>query len=182
MLTPTTYSSLLLLLLVSFVCLGSWANTFKLTRGRWRFELYYLDFSIGALLLAIVAAYTLGTMGGDVFTNRMILAGRTAQVWAIAGGVIFNIGNMLLVAAISLMGMSGAFPLAIGTALVITSFFHLRPSNHLSLAVGIALMLLAIVFVSSACGLRGRSLAKTAADQKRRKPSECGAFPSKLRG
>ncbi len=169
MLTPTTYSSALLLLFISFACLGSWANTFKLTGSRWRYELYYLDFSIGALLLAVVAAYTLGTMGGDVFTNRMILAGRTAQAWAVGGGVIFNIGNMLLVAAVSLIGMSAAFPLTIGTALVITSFFHFRPANLVFLAVGIVLMLLTVTFDGSACGLRNRGLAKAVKDQKRDK-------------
>jgi glucose uptake protein len=130
--------------------------------------LYYLDFSIGALLLALVAAYTLGTMGDDVFTNRIILAGRTAQVWAVTGGAIFNLGNMLLVAAISLIGMSAAFPLAIGTALVITSFFHFRPANLLLLPVGILLMLIAVSLDGSACRLRNLRLAKPV-DSKRGK-------------
>jgi len=38
MILPTTYLAALLLLLLSMVCWGSWANTQMLT-GSWRFEL-----------------------------------------------------------------------------------------------------------------------------------------------
>ena len=43
---PTTYWAALGLLIISMLSWGSWANTQKLT-GKWRFELYYYDFSFG---------------------------------------------------------------------------------------------------------------------------------------
>ncbi len=151
MLLPTTHFSALLLLLLSFVCLGSWANTFKLTGSRWRFELFYFDFAIGAVVLAIVAAYTLGSFGELAFSDRMLVAGRTAQAWVLLAGVIFNFGNMLLLAAISLLGMSLAFPSAIGIALVIWCCFRIRPANAPLLSIAIVLMILAVVLDAFSC-------------------------------
>ena len=52
MILPTTYVSALLLLVLSFLLLGSLVNTFKLAGKQWRFELFSIDFAIGALLLA----------------------------------------------------------------------------------------------------------------------------------
>ena len=65
MILPTTYAAALLLTILSMICWGSWANTTKLT-GKWRFELFYFDYSLGVLLLAILAALTLGSMGDDL--------------------------------------------------------------------------------------------------------------------
>ena len=48
MILPTTYAAALLLLIVSMLGWGSWANTQKLS-GKWRFELFYYDYSIGML-------------------------------------------------------------------------------------------------------------------------------------
>src|SRR5262245_42676494 len=52
MILPQTYIQLLILMIVSLICLGSWGLTYKATQ-RWRFELYYLDFAIGAVLVSI---------------------------------------------------------------------------------------------------------------------------------
>ena len=61
MILPTTYIAALLLSLVSMICWGSWANTFKLTK-KWRFELFYFDYTFGVLLVALIAAWTLRTI------------------------------------------------------------------------------------------------------------------------
>jgi len=55
MILPTTYTAALLLGIVSMLCWGSWANTFKLTR-KWRFELFYFDYAFGVFLAALLAA------------------------------------------------------------------------------------------------------------------------------
>lgn len=154
MLTPTTDASALLLLLLSFVCLGSWANAFKLTGKRWSYELFYIDFAIGALVLAVIFAFTLGTSGDLPFSDRMLVAGRTAQAWLLLAGFIFNFGNVLLVASISLVGMAVAFPLTVGTALVIASCFHFRTANAWLLVCGIVLTILAVVLDARACHRR----------------------------
>ncbi|HSU60901.1 MAG TPA: hypothetical protein VLI55_16425 [Bryobacteraceae bacterium] len=183
MLIPTTYASALLLLLLSFVCLGSWANTFKLTGTRWRFELFYVDFAIGAIVLAVVAAYTLGSSGELAFSDRMLVAGRMAQAWVVLGGVIFNFGNMLLVAAISLVGMSMAFPLSAGTALVIWSCFHLQTKNAPLLSIGIVLMIFAVVLDAFACRkVRGNPKNRHPRDHGRLRPSTKGIIAGILGG
>ena len=53
MILPTTYLAALLLTFVTMVCWGSWANTTKMA-GKWRFELFYFDYSFGLLLAATV--------------------------------------------------------------------------------------------------------------------------------
>src|SRR6266851_3045665 len=52
---PQTYIATLLLTILSMLCWGSWANTFKMA-GNWRFELFYFDYSLGVLLAAISVA------------------------------------------------------------------------------------------------------------------------------
>src|SRR5712675_3335277 len=119
MILPATYNSALLLIILSMICWGSWANAFKLT-GKWRFELFYYDYSLGVLLAAIIAAYTFGSMGDELsFSDNLIVAMRRNMAWAVAGGVVFNLANMLLVAAISVAGLAVAFPIGIGLALVV---------------------------------------------------------------
>src|SRR5579875_3253920 len=115
MILPVTYVPVLILLIASLFCLGAWINTFKAAGAKWRFELFAIDFSIGGLLVVLIAAFTLGTLGSDLaFSDRMLVAGRTAQALAIIAGAVFNLGNMLLLAAVGLIGISTAFPLTIG--------------------------------------------------------------------
>ena len=77
MILPATYLSALLLLVVSMICWGSWANTFKLTGEKWRFEFFSYDFAIGLLLGAVIAAFTFGTLGSELtFSDRLMIAGK----------------------------------------------------------------------------------------------------------
>ena len=148
MILPATYNSALLLIILSMICWGSWANTFKLT-GKWRFELFYYDFSVGVLLAGIVAAYTFGSMGEDLsFSDNLIIALRRNMAYAGAAGVVFNLANMLLVAAISVAGMAVAFPIGIGLALVvgvIWSYYLNSQGNAILLASGVVLIVGAII-------------------------------------
>ena len=148
MIVPATYNSALLLIILSMICWGSWANTFKLA-GKWRFELFYYDYSLGVLLAAIVAAFTFGSMGSDLsFSDNMLIALRRNMAYAAVAGVVFNLANMLLVAAISVAGMSVAFPIGIGLALVVGVIWNyiLNPQgNVILLAIGVALVAAAII-------------------------------------
>jgi glucose uptake protein len=148
MILPTTYNSALLLIILSMICWGSWANTFKMA-GKWRFELFYYDYALGVLLAAIVAAYTFGSMGEDLsFSDNLIIALRRNMAYAAAAGVVFNMANMLLVAAISVAGMAVAFPIGIGLALVVGVVWNyiLNPQGNLTfLATGVVLVVGAII-------------------------------------
>jgi glucose uptake protein len=46
---------------VTMLCWGSWANTQKLAGRSWPFQLYYWDYSLGVLLLALVSGRKKGT-------------------------------------------------------------------------------------------------------------------------
>jgi glucose uptake protein len=121
MFIPLVYSLALLMMVLSMICWGSWANTQKLV-GKWRFELFYWDYVWGILILSLLAGFTLGrTDAGspESFLNNLNAADARHLLLALAGGVIFNVGNILLVAAIAIAGLAVAFPIAIGLALVI---------------------------------------------------------------
>jgi glucose uptake protein len=148
MLTPTTYATALILSILSMICWGSWANTFKLTK-KWRFELFYFDYAFGVLAAALIAAFTFGSMGNELsFTDNLLVTGKRQMAMGIAAGGVFNLANMLLVAAISISGLAVAFPVGIGLALVIGVIWNylLRPAGSPALLFGgAAVVILAIV-------------------------------------
>lgn len=178
MVLPTTYAAAILLLILSFICFGSWANMLKLCGPQWRFELFYFDFAIGAVLLAVLAAFTFGTFGAEMaFNDRLLIAGRSAQAYAFGAGFLFNLGNMLLLAAVSLLGISAGFLLSAAAALIVASCFDFRPDNILLLVSGMVLLLITLVLGGSACRLRAlmlRSPAKAAPKPGSRAPAKQG--------
>lgn len=149
MILPTTYLAALLLLIASMLCWGSWANTQKLA-GKWRFELFYYDYSVGVVLLALLAAFTLGQWDPKElsFTDNFLIASKRQMAWGAGAGVVFNLANMLLVASIAVSGMAVAFPIAIGLALIIGVVWNymLNPQGSAMLLFGgVALVLIAII-------------------------------------
>jgi glucose uptake protein len=179
MLLPQTYVVTLVVMIFGMLCLGSWANTLKLGRT-WRFELYYFDFAFGALLAAMLLAFTVGSSGWDGFSfiDDLMHAGKRQWFYAFVAGVIFNFANILLTAAISVAGMSVAFPIGIGSAVVIGSLLSLilrHGGNPLLLLGGCLLIMLAIVADGSAYTalriLRHEAMAKAGKAKSTRRPS-----------
>ncbi len=166
---PATYLSALLLTILSMICWGSWANTTKLT-GKWRFELYYFDYSFGVLLAAAVAAFTFGSMTEEITVmDNFLIASRLRMLAGFAGGVVFNLANILLVAAITIAGLAVAFPVGIGLALVIGVIWNyvLKPAgNPLLLFAGVALVVVAIVL--DAVAYHSHEASKAAAGARKR--------------
>lgn len=165
---PLTGYSTLLVAIAGLVLLGSWINTLKLA-GKWRFELYYYDFAIGAVLAAAVAAFTLGTLGADGFTfqDDLMRAGRRNMAYAMAAGCVFNLGNMLLVGAATLTGMSIAFPLAIGVGLAASAlmiYANTPSANSTMLVTGVALLAVSALF--AVLSYRARALSREIARMK----------------
>jgi glucose uptake protein len=136
------------MMIASTVCWGSWANTYKLTRG-YRFELFYWDYVAGIVLTSLAFALTLGSTGGpDGFAANVAAADRGNIVCALIAGVIWNAANLLLVAGIEMAGLAVAFPLAIGVALVegVVLSYALQPKGSPTLlAVGLVLATVAIL-------------------------------------
>jgi glucose uptake protein len=142
------------LMLLSMTCWGSWANTFKLTRGV-RFELFYWDYAIGMAASAMLLAAMAGppSAGGAGFPATVFSASTAALGQAAAAGVVFNLANLLLVAAISMTGLAVAFPVAIGTALIVgtaLTFFVDRKGSPLIIAIGVLFAVVAIVCCAAA--------------------------------
>src|SRR5690606_16539275 len=112
MLILESYGLAVVFCFVTMVCWGSWANTQKLADKGWLFERYYCDYTIGSLLLSLIFASTIGSIGDQCrgFLEDVAQADRANIQSVIIGCVFFNIANILLVAAISIAGMSVAFP------------------------------------------------------------------------
>jgi glucose uptake protein len=135
---------------VTMLCWGSWANTQKLAGREWPFQLFYWDYAIGVLLLSLVFALTLGSVGsqGRAFAADVAQAGGAAVWSAMLGGVVFNLSNILLVAAIDIAGMAVAFPVGVGLALVIgvvVNYVKLPTGDPVLLLAGVAGVVIAIV-------------------------------------
>ena len=144
------YALAVALCVLTMLCWGSWANSRKLASKDWRFELFYWDYVLGVLLLALVVGLTLGSAGteGHSFAPDLRQASGKNVGLALLGGAIFNLANILLVAAIEVAGMAVAFPVGIGLALligVLVNYLADPVGNGPLLALGVALVTVAII-------------------------------------
>ena len=145
-----SYSLAVVMCVITMLCWGSWANTQKLATKEWRFQLFYWDYAIGVLLLALLLAFTMGSSGsgGRGFLADLQQADPKWLGSAFIGGVIFNLSNILLVAAIDIAGLAVAFPVGVGLALVlgvITTYLAKPEGNVPMLALGVAGVMVAIL-------------------------------------
>ena len=145
-----SYPLAVMMCVVTMLCWGSWANTQKLASKEWKFQLFYWDYCIGVVLLSLIAALTMGSIGsvGRSFVPDLKQATGAALGFAFLGGVVFNVANILLVAAIDIAGMSVAFPIGIGIALVegVIINYILKPQgNPILLFAGVAGIAIAII-------------------------------------
>ena len=150
MLIVESYPLAVAMCVVTMLCWGSWANTQKLASAKWQFQLFYWDYSLGVLLLTLVFAFTIGSIGeeGRGFIADITQASPEALSSALIGGALFNFANILLVVAIDIAGMAIAFPLAIGLALVIgvvSNYVAFPVGDATLLFTGVGLVALAIV-------------------------------------
>src|SRR5579864_3336743 len=160
MFTPHTYPVALLMMLVSMLCWGSWANTQKIDK-MWRFELFYWDYMWGILGSALLFGLTLGRANPAApvsFFHNLDSASTRSLVEAFSGGMIFNLGNLLLIAAISVAGMAVAFPLGAGLALVIGAALNyvVSPAGNPLLLFG-GILLVSAAIAANAMAYRGLS-------------------------
>ncbi|NQV33528.1 MAG: multidrug DMT transporter permease [Phycisphaeraceae bacterium] len=145
-----SYAVAVAMCVVTMMCWGSWANTQKLATKKWPFQLYYWDYCLGVVILSLIMAFTLGSMGstGRGFVADISQVSQRALMMAFLGGVVFNLANILLVAAIDIAGMSVAFPIGIGIALVegvIINYAADKQGNPVILFAGVAAIMAAIV-------------------------------------
>jgi len=149
------YSTAVICCIITMLCWGSWGNTQKLAARTWRSELFYWDYVLGIVLMALLFALTLGSNGdaGRSFFDDLRQANSSSIVTVFVGGVIFNLANILLIAAISIAGLSVAFPVGIGIALVwgvISNYVKVPSGNFLVIFFGVVLISIGIVVNSIA--------------------------------
>jgi len=151
MIVLNSYGIAVFLLIITMLCWGSWANTQKLVSGaKWPFQLFYWDYSIGIILMALIFGFTMGSMGtgGRGFMEDLGQASSQALIFALLGGVVFNLANILIVAAIDIAGMSVAFPIGIGIALVegtLINYISDPTGNPVLIFSGVAAITVAII-------------------------------------
>ena len=137
------------MVIISTICWGSWANTYKGVKN-YRFELFYWDYAVGIFAISLVLALTMGSVhhGQHAFTVNLHLASRSDIVSALIGGAVFNLANLLLVAGIDMAGLAIAFPVSIGIALVVgvVLSYELQPKGKpLLLALGVVFAVVAVI-------------------------------------
>jgi glucose uptake protein len=145
-----SYSTAVILCIITMICWGSWANTMKLTAKKWVFQLYYWDYALGVLIFSLLLAFTLGSTGttGRSFVHDIEQADTKYILYAIVAGAIFNLSNVLLVTVIDIAGMAIAFPIGVGLALVlgVISGYITNPLGNPTLIFsGLACVVVAII-------------------------------------
>src|SRR5258708_39698865 len=116
-----SYTWAVVFCVITMFCWGSWANTQKLARKGWRFELFYWDYVIGVLLLSLLLGLTLGTHGtaGRPFLGALGRASDSSNHSALSGGAVFKLAKHLLGVAIDIAGLAEAFSARIANRLVL---------------------------------------------------------------
>ena len=179
MILPHSPATLMYLMILSLICLGSWANFFKLA-GKWRFELFCFDFALGLLAAALILGLTAGNLGYDGFNLRddVMNAGKQQWLFAFLGGVIFNFANMLMIAAVSVAGIALTFPVGFGVAFVVGSAIGYATGPGVSPAFlfgGCGLLALAVILNCSAFSrlgvLKHENQARAGTAKSTRRPS-----------
>lgn len=143
-----------LMLFVTMIAWGSWANVFKKC-GNWRFEAAYFDYVWSGVLWSFLFVSIFGgiTSQGWIplqFVTSLPGIATTGVFWAIFAGLVSGFGNILLVSAITMIGFAVAFPISIGMAAVLgaTLAYFTNPavtSHPQFLFLGVIFISLAII-------------------------------------
>lgn len=144
------YFTAIFLCFLAMICWGSWQNTRNLIVKTWRFELFYWDFSLGIVLLSLIAAFTLGSLDpvNRTFIQDIFQATLRYILYAMLGGFIWNLGTLLLTAGIATTGMAVAFPVGggIGWILgIVVNYVGQPEGNPIWLFLGCGIIICAIL-------------------------------------
>lgn len=161
-----SYFIAVLFCFITMLCWGSWANSSKCTTEKWQFPLFYWDYSIGLILMALLYGLTMGSTGaeGRSLLPDLAQADGSSIAYALLGGAIFNLSNLLIVAAIAIAGLSVAFPIAVGLALVLgvlINYIKTPAGDPILLFFGVGLVVVAMVLNAFASRKANASQGKT---------------------
>ena len=169
MVIATSYLVGILCCVFCCICWGSASNTQKMVaRPDWGFEFFYLDFTIGLVVMALIGALTLGSLGhqGPTFIENLHDINAYSAINAIGGGIIWNFATIFLIAAIALTGISVGFPIGGGLGwiggiiynyVLVTSAGGTYPGNNTLLWTGVVFIILAIFLNAKAYSMQQSS-------------------------
>lgn len=182
MLVPSTYQIALLLAVIASICLGSWANAQKMAGNKYRFELFYMDFTLGAFLLASAICFTLGSVNQTeiTFTDSLIGVAFRKVAIAIGAGVLFHLANAFFISTIAISGMSLAFSVGVGLGALlalITNYFLNPQGNMTMLLAGGILLIGAMVVTAKAHGMAAQVRRAIEASQQAAAAEPTGPVP-----
>jgi glucose uptake protein len=121
MIFPSTYSVVLLVAVLSLVLGAAWALTQR-AAGKWRFELFGLDFGLGVVAGALLIGFTLGTLGSEItFYDNLLIMRKSSLLFLFGFGALINLGMLLTMGAISLAGMGVAFLSGMSIATIVAA-------------------------------------------------------------
>lgn len=145
-----SFTTAIIMCIITMICWGSHANALKLLSKSYAYSYYYWDQAIGYLLLPLLLAFTMGSIGdtGRSFIADLTQGSGSAFMWAILGGFVFNLANILFVASVDIAGMAVAFPIGIGIALVegvVINYIASPKGNPVLIFIGVALIMAAIL-------------------------------------
>ncbi|MVM32961.1 multidrug DMT transporter permease [Spirosoma sp. HMF4905] len=151
----TYYPVAVVVCFLTMLCWGSWANTQKLATQSVPTTIFYRDYTYGILLLSLLLAFTLGSIGdsGRSFLSDFKQGDTQSLLYALIGGFVFNIANILIVVGIELAGLSVAMPVGIGLALIlgVVVNYILSPVGNVGLlSGGVFAIFLSVVFSAMA--------------------------------
>ncbi|MDL2264763.1 multidrug DMT transporter permease [Parabacteroides sp. OttesenSCG-928-G07] len=116
-----SYNVAILMCVITMICWGSHANMLKMQSKGYSYSYYYWDQAIGYILLPLILALTMGSIGqeGQAFIPNLLEADASSWLWAIGAAFVFNLANIIFVASVDIAGMAVAFPVGMGFSLVL---------------------------------------------------------------
>lgn len=159
MVFPASYFSVLMAALAGLLLGALWLLPQRST-GKWRFELFGLDFSVGVLLASIVTGLTIGSLGSDItFYDNLNIIRKSSLLFLFGIGALLNLGTLLLLAAIAVSGAATGFLMGFTFSVAVTAIgvqMVWPMTSALFTGIGVAVLLLAVALAARAHGERVR--------------------------
>ncbi|MDR1201911.1 MAG: GRP family sugar transporter [Tannerellaceae bacterium] len=145
-----SFNVAILMCVITMICWGSHANMLKMQSKGYSYSYYYWDQAIGYLLLPLLLALTMGSVGshGEAFIPNLLQADASSWFWAIAAAFVFNLANIIFVASVDIAGMAVAFPVGMGFSLVlgvILNYIAKPEGNPVLIFIGMLCIVIAII-------------------------------------
>ena len=145
-----SFNVAILMCVITMICWGSHANMLKMQSKGYSYSYYYWDQAIGYLLLPLILALTIGSIGsnGESFISNLLNADAASWWWAIAAAFVFNLANIIFVASVDIAGMAVAFPVGMGFSLVlgvILNYIAKPEGNPVLIFAGMLCVVIAII-------------------------------------